>query len=231
MLPCRLRMPETAIALKPGERLGIVTPVYFGGIPIPIRDFLAGLRLTGDGGYCFCVLTYGYTSGFSATEVRRLISKKGLQLSASFGIQMPDTWTPMFDLSDSAAAYKTNQAAEEKIDSAIDSIKTMKTGVHGTGRYPYVARCVARPLYERARRTSNLCVEDTCIGCGLCERQCPVKAIEMVDGRPVWVRDRCAMCLRCLHHCPQFAIQYGNGATKRHGQYRNPHAKICGRQG
>ena len=72
----------------------------------------------------------------------------------------------------------------------------------------------------------NLHVEDDCIGCGLCARKCPVQAIEIRDGKPVWVKEQCALCLRCLHLCPKFAIQYGNGRTRKHGQYRNPHVKV-----
>ncbi|MDY5082979.1 MAG: EFR1 family ferrodoxin, partial [Candidatus Limivicinus sp.] len=77
------------------------------------------------------------------------------------------------------------------------------------------------------RRTKNLHVENACIGCGLCARKCPVQAIEMKNKTPVWVKDKCVMCLGCLHRCPKFAIQYGNGkATKKHGQYVNPHVKV-----
>ena len=42
-------------------------------------------------------------------------------------------------------------------------------------------------------------------GCGLCAKKCPVQAIEMRDGKPVWVKDKCVMCLGCLHRCPKYA--------------------------
>ena len=35
-----------------------------------------------------------------------------------------------------------------------------------------------------------------------------------------------ADCIGCLHRSPKFAIQYGNGKTKEHGQYTNPHVKV-----
>lgn len=68
------------------------------------------------------------------------------------------------------------------------------------------------------RQTHHFHVEDSCIGCGLCARNCPVSAIQLRDKRPVWVKEQCVMCLSCLHHCPKSAIQYGS-RTKKHGQY------------
>ena len=59
----------------------------------------------------------------------------------------------------------------------------------------------------------------------LCARKCPDQAIEMRDGRPVWVKERCIMCLGCLHRCPKFAIQYDD-RTREHGQYRHPGTRV-----
>ena len=48
----------------------------------------------------------------------------------------------------------------------------------------------------------------------------PVHAIQIQDGKPVWVKKQCTMCLGCLHRCPKFSIRYGK--SDRHGQYRHP---------
>lgn len=95
------------------------------------------------------------------------------------------------------------------------------------GQVPlFVVKTITEPLYDNKKRlTSRLEVNSSCIGCGLCAKKCPVKAIKMKEKRPVWVKDKCAMCLGCLHRCPKFAIECGS-KSKKHGQYQNPSARV-----
>lgn len=222
---CSIEGLESMIRLSADETLGIVTPTYWWELPPIMREWLKKLTVTG-GKYIFLVATYGTTPGCCGEDARRILKRRGIVLSASFSVKMPDTWTPVFDLSDPAEVAKQNELAEDYIDHVIQRIKSGETGNHTEHRAPYFVRVFTDPLLNAERKTKNYHVEDTCIGCGLCARKCPVQAIEIRDKKPVWVKDQCTLCLRCLHHCPKFAIQYGNGKTKQHGQYRNPHVKI-----
>ncbi len=213
------------MSLSDSEVFGIVTPTHWWELPFLMRQFLERLTLSGAG-YTFLVATYGTTPGCCGEDARRILRRRGISLSASFGVKMPDTWTPMFDLTDAAKVAKMNEEAEKYIDAAIEQIRTKITGNHTSGRLPYAVRLFSDPLLNAERKTKNFYVEEQCIGCGLCAGKCPVQAIEIRDKRPVWVKDECALCFRCLHHCPKFAIQYGNGKTKQHGQYRNPNVKM-----
>jgi ferredoxin len=45
-----------------------------------------------------------------------------------------------------------------------------------------------------------------CNGCRLCEKECPVRAIQIKNNRPFWTR-KCESCMHCMNRCPENAIQ------------------------
>lgn len=50
-----------------------------------------------------------------------------------------------------------------------------------------------------------------CFGCGLCAEECPLSAIEMVDGLPNVNADVCVGCGLCAGNCPAEAIEIRGG--------------------
>jgi len=55
---------------------------------------------------------------------------------------------------------------------------------------------------------------EKCIGCQLCSRVCPAKAIEVIEDekgkRPVFLIYRCIYCGQCAEVCPTKAIKLTN---------------------
>lgn len=74
-----------------------------------------------------------------------------------------------------------------------------------TSKYPLVKAEV--PEGFRGKQVYDI---ELCISCGLCSRDCPAKAIEMieVDGkrRPLFHLDQCIFCYQCAESCPRNAI-------------------------
>lgn len=211
-------------------QLGFVAPVYACGLPTPMIEFLKTVDLSdgadANGGkqpYTFYVSTYGSTTGQSAKFARDLLRERGLELHAAMSVKMPDTWTPVFDLSDSQKVEGINRAAEAQIDAVIEAVRERRTGDMMRHRVPLFASCAYHAFgLPRMQQTSKFAVDaDRCIDGGLCAKRCPMAAIEMRDGLPVWAKPECAACLRCLHCCPKFAISRGK-RTAAHGQYRHP---------
>ena len=48
---------------------------------------------------------------------------------------------------------------------------------------------------------------ESCVNCYLCEENCPIGAIELVDGEVVLNNDKCIRCIECTHHCPVGALK------------------------
>lgn len=204
------------------KMLGIVCPTYSFGLPSIVKEFLQLVHFSDYPKYIYFVATYGTTPGQTGEFINEILTSKGLTLSARFGVKMPDTWTPLFDLRNKERVQQINDRAELSIDSVITHLKNLKCGDFMKDKIPYLIAKIGHGIeYDAMRKTKHFHVEDTCVGCGLCANHCPVSAITIQNHKPTWTKDRCVMCLSCLHHCPTFAIQYGK-STKKHGQYVHP---------
>ncbi|MBR9936066.1 EFR1 family ferrodoxin [Oscillospiraceae bacterium Marseille-Q3528] len=204
---------------KKCKTLGIVSPTYSWGLPVIVTEFLQRLDVSHKPDYLFFIATYGTTPGQTGRFADHILAPKGLPLSAKFSVKMPDTWTPIFDLSNKEKVRRINDHAELAIDSMIKQIKDFTVGDFMKNKIPYpLAKIGYHIEYDAMRKTKHFSVEDTCVGCGLCAKNCPISAIKLKDRKPEWMKEQCVMCLACLHHCPKFAIQYGKH-TKKHGQY------------
>ena len=211
--------------LSDNENLGIVCPTYFWQLPDIMVNFLKEISVNATDNYIYFISTYGMVTGQSFNVVRELLKRKGLKLKAAYSVKMPDIWTPVFDLSNKKRVEKINKLSDIEIENIIDAVREKKEGNFQKNRMPRLISKFVYSKYESARKTKHFSVSDKCIGCGMCANKCPVGAIEIRDGKPVWKIEKCTMCLGCLHRCPKAAISYDN-KTNEHGQYTNPNVKL-----
>ena len=92
--------------------------------------------------------------------------------------------------------------------SALD-MKNRKPTQEGIGLWYHLAGLFGQRLYFRHKvkqYTDSLKIDSSsCIGCGKCEKLCPMGNICIKEGKAVSI-NRCTMCYRCVNQCPQQAI-------------------------
>jgi len=74
-----------------------------------------------------------------------------------------------------------------------------------THQYPII-----KPKVPEGLRGRQIFHPERCISCGLCARDCPAEAIDMVDvsGKkmPLIHLDSCIFCYVCVENCPRNAL-------------------------
>lgn len=223
-----LKNGQFSLSPAPGERLVLIVPVYYWGIPAAVETFLRQVKLTADGKnrYVAAILTCGGSTGNAGKVLARAMEKAGIAPDALFSAVMPDNFAPGYPLADRQEAIAILNRAETEFSYIREQLEKKARGDFDfhKGNCPALQTAILHPLYHLSRRTALFHSTDSCIGCGLCQAVCPENAVKLGNGRPVWVKSKCSQCLACLNRCPAHAIAFGPVSLK-HGQYVNPYVK------
>jgi ferredoxin len=219
-----LKEKQLSFELADGERIGFIFPVYFYTVPTLVVDFINNLRVTGtEKPYVFAVMTCGGQTGQAGRDLDRLLFRQRLDLAYQAAVVLPDNFIPLLTVPDTRRQQVLFDAAEQDLAEIIRQLQENESGDFNRkkGPVPSLFTTFAAPLYRRGHKTRKFFATDACNHCRLCADICPENAIDMQDGKPVWVKDRCTYCLACLHRCPVQAIQHGR-TTRGKRRYVNP---------
>ena len=204
----------SAIFAGTDARIGVVFPIYAWGAPLIVEQFCKQIKTAPDA-YPFVVCTCGDEAGKAIVRLKKIFSYR-----AAWSVKMPNNYIAGFDVDSPELERNKISEAGEQIKKIADAVlaKSCVYDVH-EGSSAGIKTALVRPLFNRfARATSGFSVDESCNLCGLCARNCPIHAIQLKDGKPVWVKKDCTQCMGCINICPQRAIQLGTG-TKDRGRY------------
>jgi ferredoxin len=211
------------------ESVGILFPIHAFSIPVYIEEFLAKLDLS-SASYIFALATRE-CSDKVFSDIDGIIAPQGKSLSASFAVEMPCSYIPIFTIPKESVIEKMESRLQQRLDEIQGVIARKEASRIKDSPLVYLLGHVLYPPitdWYRNRRfvdmQASYFADDRCQGCGTCERVCLTGRIRLEDRRPTWRDSRCAHCFACLHWCPSEAIQIRKRNTEKKSRYH--HARI-----
>lgn len=204
-----LENPQIAEMLEKQDTIILGYPTQFSNAPFMVRDFIKRNSELWKGKKVFCVNTMGLFSGDGTGCTARLLKKYGAEILGGIQIKMPDSVCDNKLLKkDIEENRQIVRNADKRIEQVAEQIKQGKYPKEGLSFISHIKGLFGQRLWfyrKTTGYTDKLKISDSCIGCGLCSKKCPMKNIEMIENRAV-PGEKCTMCYRCISLCPQKAI-------------------------
>ncbi len=196
-------------AIQSGDEIIFAYPVYYSNLPKIVREFIVSNAELWRGKKIFVIATMGLFSGDGAGCSARLFKKYGAKISGGLHLKMPDCIGDVKLLKKTLDENrKTISEAEQKMDLAVNGIKTGKYPKEGLNFFYRIAGLLGQRLYfggKTKRYYTKIRTDGSkCVKCGLCVSLCPTANIVIEDK--VVYRGKCTMCYRCFANCPKQAI-------------------------
>lgn len=178
---------------KSNELVVFGMPVYADRLPSIAKDIFENIK--GDNTPCVIIASYGNRDyGDALLELKDNLVKRGFKMLS--GAAMVGEHCLNTNVASNRPDGKDEaniKAYGEKISEKLSSIRDIDhiTDINVRGKFPY------HPL--KAQHTPQ--GDDKCIQCGICEKNCPVDAINENDYR-ITDTNKCIFCGRCIQVCP-----------------------------
>ena len=204
---------------KKYDSIGFVYPAYFWGLPKKVIEFVEKINLDNNSGaYFYSIVTYGGSAGNALYQLYELLLKRhGIKLNYGKKLRMFANYVVVYNMSENID--KITKHSNKQLAPIIDSIK-MKKKNHINKITKIFGFMNKNFINKVSHMDENFAVNDNCTGCGICEKVCPVKNIEIINSKPQY-KHNCEQCVACIQFCPQKAINYNN-VTQDRRRYTNP---------
>lgn len=208
------RYPEGLRAGNELDAVGFVFPSHDFQAPTFVQDWVRHAEGLSSK-YVFAVMTYGVSAGSGLTRFAALLREQDATLDAGFAVMMPHNGIGSA-LQPAETRERLLRSWRLRRRSIIEVIAARKKArlqsspaVLGFMRrkswkmLPGLFRFAGVMMREGEQGLAYR-ADDSCIGCRICARLCPVGNIRMTGQRPEW-GPNCVNCFACLHWCPQEA--------------------------
>ena len=200
--------------------IGFVFPVYHLSLPEQAKKFINQVSIDPEA-YIFGITVCGGIDFNTLSDFEELIHKKGGTVSYTNKITTVASYVAAYE--PFPKPEKILPKADEKLKIICKQLKEQKhTRPVKHNCFLGAIRQMVQPRFvnELPTKDKGFVVSEACVSCGLCEKICIAKNIELINGKPSF-KHQCAQCMGCIAYCPKGAINYKDKTQKRN-KYHNP---------
>lgn len=205
---------------REAKRVGFIFSCMAGGLPGDVESYVKAVRIA-PGAYKFAVEQY---AGYLGCGLRKIDEIVHLDYWTGISNHSTAIWLMPHKLT---LPPTTPRTAQKRIDKKVAEVAAaVLAGKRSEKRPPREAafELMSKGLGKtHTRRVKKFAANDSCIGCGTCEKICPRSNIQLVGGKPRF-GPNCIGCLSCVQFCPKQAINIGKITEKRE-RFPNPNVK------
>ena len=189
----------------------ICAPVYVCEMPRFLAKYLKQQTFTGSREVYFIFTSGGY-AGISGQLAKAMVRKKKMKYLGHAEFKMPRNYVA----NDHYPMLPAEQVQERILNSCRhleEVVADIQAGRKLKARHIWLFETIItlpfNPVWSRLKyKTDDFYTTDACVGCGKCERLCPLNNISLKECKPVWGQE-CTHCMACIANCPTEAIEYG----------------------
>lgn len=203
------------------DSIGIVFPIYGLCVPPFIEEFIRKISVKCD--YLFAIATYGFFSGAACGQLSKMQTRNGRKFDYINKLKMAEN---CITFSDMAKQQGDSDKQQDAIALIIGDINNKKKYIC---RDSFLGKTMTRQHMKNYEFptgvgiTDQIKIDEKCVGCGVCEKLCPMNNIKIENGTPCFNKN-CVSCGACIQNCPNNAIHHNN--EKSAARYRNPHISV-----
>lgn len=209
------------ITIEKYSMIGFVFPVYYIHAPEIVIRKLNNFKFNSSQ-QIFIIITHGASWGYALSDVKSRLAIVDNKTIQEFRVNMPGNYILEYGAIPQFYQKIILRKADKKIKQIVNFI------IHNKPTKPITPNLLAR-IFKRNGDGKTQVFHDlgkcfytksNCRHCGVCEKICPVKNIEITDGKLIW-GSKCQHCMACIQWCPHNAIAHPALNNKRK-RYTHP---------
>lgn len=206
----------------------ICAPIYVCEMPLFLMKYLKSINFNGNNKVYFIFTSGGYC-GSAKVQAKLFSLKKNLRFLGCSEFVMPRNYVAnnRYAMDDEEVIYSKISKANKKINPVVEAIKNeRKLKSRHVWLFETLIIAPFAPIWTKYKLIAkDFYSTEECVGCGICEKVCPLNNIEVISKKPEW-GESCTHCMACISKCPKKAIEYGNLTQGKMRYFLKDYVKI-----